>query len=192
MKKRNHICVSILCFSMCMNAQVQEKEEFKMNVQKSVLKWQGSSLFSFGEHYGEVQFKNGYVTTVDDRVIGGTFFIDMNTIINTDGDYNEDLVSHLKNEDFFDVKNHPTAQLKMTRVEYINDVDVFVHADLTIRGIIQSITYDAKIHRDKAEMVARLIIDRTRWNILYNTKVTTTIKNSILSDAIEFDVTLRF
>ena len=74
-----------------------------INVEKSIVNWKGSMLFSFGEHYGTVNFKEGSLEFKNDEIIGGSFVVDMNTMVNTDGDYNEGLVNHLKNEDFFDV-----------------------------------------------------------------------------------------
>lgn len=73
------------------------EDAIPINLEKSTIKWRGTMLFSFGDHYGTVNFKSGYILKNGDKFSGGSFTVDMNTIVNTDGDYSPDLVGHLKN-----------------------------------------------------------------------------------------------
>lgn len=172
---------------------IQAQKEIAIDTKKSVVNWKGSMLFGFGEHYGFTKFKEGKVILTENKITGGSFVIDMNTIENTDGGYSSDLVNHLKNEDFFDVKKHPTASLAITKVKYHNDQKTLtVTSNLTIKGITQPVQYEGKIDLGKKTIKAKLVIDRTQWNINYGSRGITNIKNNIISDAIKFEVLLHW
>ncbi len=170
----------------------QSQKTYQLNTTKSTLQWKGEYTFYFGGHDGNVSFSKGELYTTNKTITGGYFEIDMNSITNNDidnPDGKESLVGHLKNEDFFDVKKHPKATLKMKNVLYDqsnNEHRIF--ADLTIKGITLPVEFRANANEDKQQLTTRFKIDRTRWGITYNNK----IKNEALSDAIEFDVTLQF
>lgn len=191
----------ILLFALMISLPtlIQAQEVFRVNPDRSSLTWSGSSLFGFGGHEGTVKLKEGRLLKTDDKITGGVFIIDMTTIANTDGDYNQNLVEHLKNEDFFDVKEYPTAKLAMTKVKYhdpnntpdSNKTYLRIDADLTIKGITQSIQYEAEINDRHTHIAARLKIDRTRWKVDFGSKsMGANLKNEIISDAIEFKIIL--
>ncbi|MEP0266357.1 YceI family protein [Dokdonia sp.] len=192
MKKIILTCIILISFSISINAQTRKKEEFKMKTDQSILNWKGSSLFNFGEHYGTVLFKEGHLKITNGRISGGKFIIDMNTIVNTDGEYSEGLVMHLKDKDFFDVFNYLTSMLEITQVSYIDDTTVEISADLTIKGITKPIEFSGKINSNKGELSTKFIIDRTRWGVVFASKSITSVKDHILSDAIEFEAKLYF
>ena len=157
-----------------------------MDVSKSELKWSSDYTFYFGGHYGTVQFKEGYFIKTGDKITGGSFIIDMNTIANVDGGYNEGLVSHLKDHDFFDVEKFPTAKLVITEVIYQDSVHMDIRANLTIKGITLPIKYNAKANYKDLEITTKFKIDRMRWGIDFNHK----LKSEAISDAIAFEVKL--
>jgi polyisoprenoid-binding protein YceI len=173
------------------------KESIPINLEKSTIKWKGSMLFSFGEHYGTVNFKSGYLLKSGDKLSGGSFVVDMNTIVNTDGDYSPNLVEHLKNEDFFDVPKYPEATIEFLQVELNKAGKYKIITDLTIKGIKKSIVlYDvefidnsSKLFDETAsKMSVKFKIDRTEWNISYASKGISTVKDYAISDAIELEV----
>ncbi|HEX9828263.1 MAG TPA: YceI family protein [Flavobacteriaceae bacterium] len=177
------------------------KDAIPINLEASIIKWKGTMLFSFGEHYGTVNFKSGYILKSDDKLSGGSFVVDMNTIVNTDGDYSPDLVDHLKNEDFFDVPKYPEATIEFVSVES-NDVDRYkIKADLTIKGIkkpivlmdVEFIDNSSKLFDENAsKMSVKFKIDRTDWNINYASKGISNVKDYAISDAIELEVDMEF
>ncbi|TYA52381.1 YceI family protein [Formosa maritima] len=185
--KRKVIIFIIFACSITINAQT----EMPINTSKSSINWKGSMLFNFGEHYGTTQFKEGKITKSNNKITGGTFTVDMNTIVNTDGNYSEDLINHLKNEDFFDVKKHPISSLVITKVSYYDNGSLRMDANLTIKGISKPIMFDAKLI-DNTKMIAKFKIDRTEWNIRYGSKDKVSVKDYAISDAIEFEVELYF
>jgi polyisoprenoid-binding protein YceI len=175
-----------LVFAVFTISSLSAQQEFKIDTSKSELLWKGFYLFQFSGHEGFVKIKSGQITKTNNKLSGGSFVIDMNTIANTDGGYSEGLVSHLKNEDFFDVRKHPEARLKITKVEYESASSARIFADLTIKGITQDIEFQANMDsKSKFDVYARFKIDRTRWGITFNY-----LKDGAISDAIEFEVGL--
>jgi polyisoprenoid-binding protein YceI len=196
MKNSISTFILVIGFSVISNAQ----ELVNINTATSVLKWSASNVFSFGGHEGTVQFKEGTLIKTNDKITGGHFSMDMHTIINTDGDYSEDLVNHLKDEDFFHVEKFPTANLVITNVKYHDPSNtpnsdktfIRIHGDLTIKGITLPIWYEAEINAENTEMTSKFKIDRTRWNINFGAKgLSAAMQDNIISDAIVFEVTLR-
>lgn len=172
---------------------VHAQNQIKIDTSKSSIKWTGSNLFKFNKHYGTVKFKNGEIIFKNDTITGGKFEIDMSTIVNTDGKYNEMLVEHLKNEDFFNVEKYPISELEILSLKYINDSQIDIEANLTIKGVTQIINYKSILENsDKGwVMKSNFIIDRTRWGVNYESKsFLDGLKDDAISDAIEFEVVI--
>ena len=177
------------CFVSVTNAQ----NEISIDTSKSLIKWTGSNLFKFNKHYGIVKFKNGILYQTNDSITGGKFEIDMNSLVNTDGKYNEMLVDHLKSIDFFDVRAYPNSNLEITEIKYSDSVNLDIKAKLKIKNSTQTIAYQATIENsgNRVLLKSQFILDRTRWKINYESKgVTNSLKDAIISDAIEFEVIL--
>jgi polyisoprenoid-binding protein YceI len=187
---KNIILILVIVGSI-LSTNAQKK--LKIDTSKSVIKWTGSNLFKFNKHYGTVKFTSGEIIFKNDSITGGHFKIDMNTIINTDGKYNKMLVWHLKNEDFFNVEKYPKAELKIRSIKYSEDTQIEVEANLTIKDSTQTVNYKAILENSNDTMVLKsnFIIDRTRWGVNYESKsLLGSLKDDIISDAIEFEVTL--
>ncbi len=185
--KKVTILLCLLCSIISFSQQ-----EIAINTKASIVHWKGSMLFSFGGHNGTVNFKAGKIIKTNNKITGGTFTVDMNSLINTDGGYSEDLVSHLKSEDFFNVKEYPTAKLVVTKVEYQKNGQLKLHGNLSIKEITKAILFEAKLNSDSTKLEAKFKIDRTDWNIIYGAKGVVKVKDYAISDAIEFDVIVIF
>jgi len=179
----------ILLISLASYAQSQK--EYVLNAKKSSINWTGSYLFQFSEHTGTVNFKKGTLITKNGNVTGGSFIIDMTSISNEAYEKNNDYgpVGHLKNSDFFDVEKYPEASLTLTKVTYYSDINEHrFEGDLTIKGISKSIMIKAMVDDQTKTVKTKFKIDRKDWGINYQSNY----KDSAISDAIEFDVTLYF
>ena len=166
------------------------QEQLTINIDKSSIKWMGEYTFYFGGHDGFINFKEGYFIKENNIITGGEFIIDMNSITNTDIENkkgNKSLVDHLKNSDFFDVKKHPLAKLVITKTEYFQDKTIRFNANLTLKGITKPIQFNATPNYHKKSLTTRFKIDRRKWNINYQSK----FKNSAISDAIGFEVSIK-
>ena len=77
----------------------------------------------------------------DNKLVGGEVTINMNTINCTDleGDAKNSIEGHLKSDDFFSVKKHPTSTLIIKKAKYLFNNNYEIVADLTIKGITNEI-----------------------------------------------------
>jgi hypothetical protein len=101
---------SALIASCGSKAEEVTTETFSVVVDESTINWRGAENEQHF-HTGTVSFAEGSLMMTGDEVTGGTFLVDMNTIVaNTEG-YPEAkleyLTSHLKDTDFFLVKDNP-------------------------------------------------------------------------------------
>lgn len=97
-----------------------EKSMYKLDVKASSLKWKGSKSADYF-HTGTVGFSEGSVEMEGDKLVSGTFTIDMNSITTVDESLPEDkkemLASHLKDTSFFFVAEHPKVTVTISGYE---------------------------------------------------------------------------
>lgn len=157
---------------------------------KSTMKWEGGKITD--SHDGVIQISEGELT-VQNNKLSGNFVVDMNTIQTTDG-AGEGLDKHLKNEDFFDVGNHPTAKFVITGSEKKKNF-YSLTGDLTIKGITHPITFDTTFTEQGEALRAQadFTIDRTLWDIRYGSgKFFENLGDKAIKDEIEFKLDLVF
>lgn len=129
---------------------------------------------------GNIGLKSGEMLLNGNKVSGGTFVIDMNTITCSDikdEAYNGKFVGHLKADDFFGVEKHPTATFKITNVKPIANAAAgkpnnTVTGELTIKGITKQISFPATItvKDGLAHAKADVTVDRSKFDIRYGSK----------------------
>lgn len=164
-----------------------------IDVKSSKLKWLGSSMIYFNDHYGTVDIQSGTLTMTNGKISAGIFEVDMNTIKNEDGGFNESLVEHLKDPDFFDVNNFPKATIEIENVKYHSNSKMECFANLTIKGISNPITFfaESSVANGKINIQSKFRIDRTRWDIRYGSKsFFDDLGDKAISDVITFEVLL--
>jgi len=141
----------------------------------SKVNWTGYKIG--GKHTGSIEVRNGQLMFIDDVFAGGNFEIDMATVNNTDieaADMKRKLEDHLKSPDFFDVKTHPIATFKITKVVPYgavgeNQTKYKVVGNLTIKGITKEIKFEVDFYEydTSYSITGRLKIDRSDFNIKY-------------------------
>ena len=89
-------------------------DNVSVNTKNSTIKWIGSKISS--NHEGTVNILKGALNIDHGTLVGGQFSIDMQSLSTTDmsEEYNKKLDGHLKNEDFFNVSEFPTALVTIT------------------------------------------------------------------------------
>jgi polyisoprenoid-binding protein YceI len=167
---------------------------YAIDKSKSKLNWTGYYMFSFGEHFGSIDIRDGILTAKDGQLVGGKVTIDMNTIDALDEGFEgkDDLAEHLKGADFFEAEKYPTSLLEIIGVMPIKDAppnqpNVDVTGMLTMKGIRQEIKFPASvsIHEKQITAKAKFKFDRTKWNVKYNSgKYFSDIGDGAISDAI--------
>jgi polyisoprenoid-binding protein YceI len=175
-----------LAISVVATSQPKDKKAatYKVDAKESTFKWTGAKVT--GEHFGNVTFSEGTITTDGKAVTGGTFVMDMNTISVKDmqGEYAEKLEGHLKSGDFFAVDKFKTSTLKITSITPIAGAKAGqkthnVTADLTIKDITKPVSFPAQIivAKDKIIANAEFNVDRTLYDITYKGMADNLIKN---------------
>jgi polyisoprenoid-binding protein YceI len=188
MKNFKTIALALLVAFGTTVATAQNK---KINVEKSKINWVGKKLT--GEHSGTINFKEGTLVFQKNKLKGGSFTVDMNSINTTDltGDYKKNLDGHLKADDFFGVEKHSTAKLDFKLISDNGDGTYNVTADLTIKGITKPITFVIAVKGNSA--VAKLNVDRTKYDIKYKSKnFFENLGDNVINDEFELTVNLQF
>ncbi len=179
--------------TVCLFASEPHIIQVPVNVESSTIKWIGSKISE--NHEGNVNIVKGALSIDHGKLVGGFFTIDMNSIKTTDmsDKYNKKLDNHLKNEDFFNVKEFPFATINILKAEKTEGNMYRVSANLTIKGITNTIGFytDIKIKGAHYQATANIKIDRTKWDIKYKSgSFFKDLGDKIILDQIEFDVFL--
>ena len=180
----------ITLFAMATEPHV---DHVRVNTENSTVKWKGSKISS--SHEGTVNILKGTLNIDHGTLVGGQFSIDMQSLATTDmsEEYNKKLDGHLKNEDFFNVSEFPTASITITNAAKGDGNSYKVVADLTIKGITRPISFAADVNVNGKNFLAtaKIKIDRTKWDIKYNSgNYFKDLGDKLILDEIEFDIFL--
>jgi polyisoprenoid-binding protein YceI len=169
-------------------------DHIRVNSEGSTIKWIGSKVAE--SHEGTINIQKGVLDIKHGILVGGQISIDMNSITNTDIEspkYKGMLEGHLKNADFFNVAEFPTATITITNALKGEGNTYKVVADLTIKGITHPINFDADVNVNGLNFLAaaKIKIDRTKWDIKYNSgNFFKDLGDKLILDEIEFEVFL--
>jgi polyisoprenoid-binding protein YceI len=192
--KKKFLSVLLSTITLIAFATNPHTDNIKVNSESSTVKWIGSKISD--SHEGTVNIRDGVLNIEHGLLVGGEFNIDMNSILCTDIESpkkNNYFVGHLKNEDFFNVKSFPLVSLKITNAVKGTGNSYKIVADLTIKGITKSISFaaDVKINGLNYLAEANIKIDRTKWDIKYNSgNFFKDLGDKLILDEIVFDVFL--
>ena len=170
-------------------------ETYTAIIEESTISWAASRPGK--THDGTLSISKGNFIFEDDKLVGGDFVIDMNTIKVTDidpGKMNDKLVNHLRSSDFFDVENHSTGTYNITGSE-AKDGKILVKGQLTLKGITNEVDFLADVSSDGkwATLTAsEFKIDRTKWDIKFRSgKFFDNLKNKLIYDDIVITVNVK-
>lgn len=162
-----------------------------IDTKESTVTWKGSMLIGANSHTGFVSISKGALMMGNGQLTGGTVEVDMNTIADENHRSDNNLIEHLKDPDFFDVKKFPFSTIAITRVASINAEDKEITGNLTIKGITNAVSFPAKMEVKDGIVKAngRLVIDRTKWDVRYKSgKFYDLLADQTMSDSIEFHI----
>ena len=169
-----------------------EAVTYKAVIAESELTWEGSRPGK--THNGTVGIKDGNFIFEDGKLTGGAFTLDMTKITVLDikpGKNNQKLVDHLNTTDFFDVKNYPTGNFKISGSE-AKDGKTLVSGKLTIKGITKDVSFLATLTNSGDTVILKsdkFNIDRTNWDIRFRSgKFFDNLKNKLIYDDIPVTV----
>ncbi|MGB2085766.1 MAG: YceI family protein [Flavobacteriaceae bacterium] len=179
-----------LSTSLLLGVQLLEAQEKTIDTAQSSIHWVGKKVT--GQHEGNIQLKSGSLLMDQNQVTGGRFSVDMTTISCTDlqGKSANNLVGHLKSDDFFSVATYPLATLTFTQVKQKAKGVYAVTGDFTIKGITHPASFELQLNNDTA--TAKVVIDRSKYNVRYGSNsFFDNLGNKAIYDNFELDVTLK-
>lgn len=178
----------ILLFSI---ALLSAQTTYKLNRENSILNWEGTKVTGSG-HNGTLSISEGTLVYENEKIVSGTFTLDMNGIVVLDTK-SKRFLKHLKNKDFFEVKKYPTATYKITDSEIKGD-KTLIKGQLTLKGITKNVDFLATITNNDNTLSLKsddFTIDRTLWGIKYKSgKFFDNLKNRMINDDIKISVIL--
>ena len=152
---------------------VAKAATYKVDATKSVMTWNGKKVT--GEHTGNVKVSDGAFVVDGNKVTGGQFNFDMNSITCTDltdATYNGKFITHMKSEDFFNTAKFPTSTFKITKVTPKGGDQYDITGNMTIKGITNAVTFPATVKVTGNQITAngKATLDRTKYDIRYGSK----------------------
>lgn len=133
-----------------------------------------------GDHKGDFKTFTGEATVAGTVPQSVKFSIETGSVTSDA----EDLTTHLKSPDFFDVAKFPKAEFSSTKVEAkaAGDANYEITGDLDLHGVKKSITFPAKITVDErgAKGTTEFKINRKDFQIVYAGKADDLIKDEVL------------
>ncbi|WP_010521129.1 YceI family protein [Aquimarina agarivorans] len=180
---------AVAVFALSFTSIDGEKKE--INTSESKVEWKGYKVTGF--HEGTIAIKSGALEFNGDKLVGGSFVIDMTSLVSTDleGEYKGKLEGHLKSDDFFGVEKFSTSTLTFKSVSPKGKNTYSVTADLTIKDVTKPVTFDFSVYGTKA--TASLKIDRTEYNVKYGSaSFFDGLKDKAIYDEFDILVDLKF
>ena len=152
--------------SLLLTATFVTAQNYTMDTAKSAIKWSGAKITG-DSHNGTLQFQSGAIQFTDGKPSGGSFVVDMSSMVCTDlsEEYGKKLIGHLMSDDFFSVDSHPTANLNITTATAADNGAFDVSANLTIKGITHPANF--KLMPDNGNWKASLTFDRAQYEVRY-------------------------
>lgn len=133
-----------------------------------------------GDHKGDFKTFTGEATVAGTVPQSVKFSIETASVTSDA----EDLTTHLKSPDFFDVAKYPKAEFSSTKIEAkaAGDANYEITGDLDLHGVKKSISFPAKITVDErgAKGTAEFKINRKDFQIVYAGKADDLIKDEVL------------
>lgn len=161
MRNRFFLAAGMLLLTGIINAQ----SKMNADVEKTTLSWLGEKVS--GQHTGSINLRDGWLSYQDNKISGGQFNIDMNSI--KDSEANARLEGHLKSDDFFGVEKFPVATLTLTGSDSFEKGTATVRGTLKIKDVTNPIEFKATVQKkeDGTWFYANIIVDRSKYNIRY-------------------------
>ncbi|MCU0467369.1 MAG: YceI family protein [Arcicella sp.] len=188
------VSIFIISYFITYSAQTGGRSiVYKFDSAKCKITWVGRAEVGDYNISGNIKLAPESFMVFDKLNNSGEFVMDMNSISCTslNGIKKITLLEHLKGEDFFEVSKFSKAIFKITSVSPINIADNYykVNGQMTIKGVSRNLSFPATIKKDKTEISIKSIlkIDRTQFNITYNSKnFFDNLKDDYIKD--EFDI----
>lgn len=170
-------------------AMAQNKKVTASNIQ-----WWGYKVAktASSSHTGTLDLKSGNFVLKGKKLVGGSFFFDMNSLTSTDlsGGTLEKFNNHLKTGDFFETNKFPMASYVITSVSKSGNTafPFMIHGNLTIKGVTKKIFFPAKLTLGKVLILEsdKFSFNRQDFNVEYQSAM----KDVVINNDIDMKINL--
>ncbi len=161
MKRLVTFTISIFCLGTLLIGQ-----SYSLDTKQSKMNWTGKAAFNTFALSGTLEAKSGQLQIEDKEVTSATVIVDMKTL---DAE-NKNLKSHLRNEDFFDVKKYPRAYFEIAESFTLKKGKQMIKGYFTIKEEKMILDVEIEMFKRKKEWILHglLFFDRTAFGINYN------------------------
>lgn len=168
---RKHAVLFLLFVALiCAAPAAAQKKPYSFDKAHSEINFVGEALLLsangfFGTFDGDVQ-----IDAKDWEASSISLTIDAASI-NT---RNERRDNHLRSADFFDASNHPKITFVATKITKVDDQNIRIAGDMTIRGVTKSMEIPVRVVFFRPERVrirGQFQINRKEFNINYNSRM---------------------
>jgi len=161
-------------FKAALPGNVESAEtRYLIHPEKSEITWVARK--TGGGHTGRLTIKRGFFHLNNGRIEAARVIADMRSISVMDVKRPKmiaKLTAHLNSDDFFSTENYPEAEFGLTSIEPLLNPGVglpnyLVSGVITVKGIMQQVSFPATITFDKAQLkaTAGLSLNRNDWNL---------------------------
>ena len=135
----------------------------------SNVQWIGRKVT--GEHSGCIQLAGGFIVKNDGKLESGEILMNMQSITVDDIEdpkWNQKLVDHLINDDFFNSAKYPTAKFVFNKFEG-KGADTYVSGEMTIRDktVSTDLILNVVVDTDSSYSTGSITIDRSLFDVKY-------------------------
>lgn len=172
MKRHHFLPATLLLLAACSNKDKGIAPNFKVDEARSVVEWKGSAPTHF--HKGTFRVTGNLLTNGTDKITGGDFVIPIASIDNIDlqGVPKQQLLDHLKSDEFFHIALHPDAKFRITKIEDFHasgvpNVNAKITGDFTMVGQTHPIHFPANVQvsKDKITAEGTFQLKRLDWGM---------------------------
>ena len=135
----------------------------------SDVQWIGRKVT--GEHNGHIQVAGGFIVKNKGKLESGEILMNMQSIIVDDIEnpkWNQKLVTHLKDDDFFNSEKYPTAKFVFNKFKG-KGADTHVSGEMTIRdkSVPMNLILNVVVDTDSSYATGSINIDRSLFDVKY-------------------------
>ncbi|MCC7505491.1 MAG: YceI family protein [Saprospiraceae bacterium] len=167
-------------------------------VTEGVVYWQGKKAVG-DTHNGAIQVSGGELLVNQGQLLSGRITIDMKSISVSDiQDPRErgDLESHLRDTEFFDVKNYPSAEFSFDEAlpSKTPNFNAVITGQLTMKGKSNAVNIPVRLDIKGDELTAEspaFLINRTQWGVNFRSGVLGTAKDKLIEDVVPLSLKIR-
>jgi polyisoprenoid-binding protein YceI len=152
--KKNQILTVVL---FCLISIFTFGQNKTINTKDSLLQWTGKVAFNAYSLTGTLKVKQGEIKIENDSIKLLKIVIDMTSLDHE----NNDLKTHLKGKDFFEVKTYTEASFTVSQPAQIANGLALITGELKIKDVTKTESFTITISEDYSVLNFNISIDRT-------------------------------